>query len=127
MSYATPEDLALRWRDGQVNDSNRDYILTSLSDAEILLKAQVPGLDTLITNGQVSAEAVILVECTMVLRLIRSPGVFAQQSAGPFSAEVNRDIASGLLQVTVEDLAILGLLPYPSGATLDLDPWTRGY
>lgn len=122
MTYALPTDVGLRWQEGSVTSDNEAHIGILLADAEAKLKSRVPGLAERVASGAIPEDTVVMVECAIVLRVLRSPGVYSQQIAGPFSGTVNLSIASGVLEVTGEDLADLGIRSRSRAFTLNTDP-----
>lgn len=128
--YASVEDVEKRWPEGTIDTANTPYIETLLNDAEEKLRSpsRVPDLDTRVTQGTLSLDAVKMVVVGMVLRVLRSPGVYTNQTAGPFGMSgINMRLASGVLEVTDEDLADLGINSSHKSYTISLRPPEWGF
>lgn len=82
--YAEVADVAARF-EGEIPASRRDWIATLLEDAEQVLYAEIPSLDSRVADGRTSAAMVRRVLCSMVLAVIRNPSGYSSQTAGEFS------------------------------------------
>lgn len=78
-----------------------------ISKAGERLKVKVPGLENRVEAGAITPELVQGVIEDMVLRVVRNPYGFAQEQAGEFMYRIDRVVASGAIQVTEEDIALL--------------------
>lgn len=108
MAYATSADVEARL--GRTLDSSESQIVTArLGDAELIIKSRIPDLSTKITDGKIIQAAVVMVEADMVLRLVKNPDGFAQETDGNYSYTLHSDIASGRLSVLPHEWALLGI------------------
>lgn len=108
MAYATAADVEARL--GRTLDSSESQIVNArLADAELIIKSRIPDLSTKITDGVITTEEVVMVEADMVLRLIRNPEGYSQETDGNYSYTLHSDIASGRLVVLPHEWALLGI------------------
>jgi hypothetical protein len=137
--YASLEDLRLEF-EGTLAEDQDDKLQQKLDNAEEIVASYVRGRDVAahIAAGHTTAALVRLVVCDMVLRVLRNPAGVAQQSAGPFSVQVDQAVASGKLYLTRDDRRRLGLrsgpvsvemvddaLPYLAGSPRHPEPVIR--
>jgi hypothetical protein len=109
MALATKEDVAARL--GRELDDAALILLveTRLNDAERMLKRRITDLlDKALADADYEAE-VIRVESDMVLRLVRNPDGYSQESDGNYSYAIYQRVASGVLEVLDEEWEALGL------------------
>lgn len=86
-----------------------------LKRASQLVRDTYPGIDERITAGTVPADSAGLAVLNMVARVMRNPGGLRSETTGPFSRAYDPDAASGMLQITAGDVALL-VPPAPGGA-----------
>jgi hypothetical protein len=107
--FATPEDVAARWRELTGPEEARAEVL--LGDASRIVRRRWPDIDARITAGTVDADDVRMIVAGMVKRAMLGPdvdGVTEQsESAGPFA--VNRRFANplGNLYLSTSDIEVL--------------------
>lgn len=138
-TYASLDDLRLEF-EGELPETLDDHLQQKLDDAEEILASYVRGRDLAahIAAGRTTPALVRLVVCDMVLRVRRNPGGVSQQSAGPFSVNLDQAVASGKLYLTRDDKRRLGLrsgpvsvemvddaLPYLAGSPRQPEPVIR--
>jgi hypothetical protein len=120
-TYATVDDVVAEY-DGTITDDQIEYIERKLTSAELVVKAVAGDIGARIGSGATSFEAVKLVLCNMVIRLLRNPGGVRTQTVGPFSVSLDQSSSSAQLVITREDRQLLGLKARSRGTvTLD-DP-----
>lgn len=107
MSYATPADIIGRFR--ELDENETSIVTTRLGDAEILIKSRIPDLDAQVLAGTIDEQTVVMVEADMVLRLIRNPDGYMQESDGNYSYMISNQVASGKLTVEAHEWALLGI------------------
>lgn len=107
MAYATADDVQARYEQ-DLDDRLQSLVNTRLGDAELLIKHRIPDLDDQVTAGTLDVEIVKLVESEMVLRLIRNPEGYSQESDGNYSYAIYQQVASGKLEVTEDEWGLLG-------------------
>lgn len=122
--YATVDDVAAEY-DGTIADDQIEYIERKLTSAELVVKAVAGDIGARIGSGATSFEAVKLVLCNMVIRVLRNPEGVRTQTVGPFSVSLDQAGSSAQLVITREDRQLLGLRARSRGTvTLD-DPALR--
>ena len=108
MAYATAVDIADRLG-RELDDVEARIVEARLEDAETLIKTRVPTLDALIIEGKQNARLVIMVESDVILRLIRNPDGFTQETDGNYSYSIDARVASGRLSLLPEEWGMLGV------------------
>lgn len=109
--YATPQDLADRWRPLLPDELERAAVL--LGDAAARIRAAVPDVDARIVDGTLDLNLPLIVSVEMVKRVLMSPVDQApagqvQQTAGPFSQSVSYVNPTGDLYLTRAERRLLG-------------------
>ncbi|TCO56794.1 Gp19/Gp15/Gp42 family protein [Actinocrispum wychmicini] len=130
MAYAVAADVEFRLgRD--LDESEHRVVTARLADAELLIADRVPDLAERVTTGVLPKAIVVMVESDMVLRLIRNPEGYTQESDGNYSYMISSQVASGRLEVTDTEWRLLGvrrgaftLTPYLQHPTRETDSWT---
>lgn len=123
-TYATVDDVVAEY-DGTIGDDQIDYVERKLTSAELVVKSVAGDIGARIGSGATSFEAVKLVLCNMVIRVLRNPDGVRTQTVGPFSVSVDPSTSQAQLVVTREDRQLLGLKARSRGTvTLD-DPALR--
>lgn len=108
MAYATPADIEARLgRD--LNESETIIVDSRLGDAELILRSRIPDLDDKVAASSTYEATVVMVESDMVLRLIKNPDGFSQETDGNYSYAIDIRVASGRLSVLPEEWDILGV------------------
>lgn len=111
-SYASHEDVQDRYE--QDLDTRLEAIVdVRLGDAERLIKHRIKDLDARLLLDPAEAnyldiDTLIQVEAEMVLRLIRNPEGYSQESDGNYSYAIYQQVASGKLEVTDSEWDLLG-------------------
>lgn len=80
-----------------------------LNYAEKRLRSKVANLDAKVADGTIDADDVKLAIINAVLRIIRNPDGYQSEQGGDYGYSLRRDVASGSLFFTAEDLAPLGI------------------
>jgi hypothetical protein len=133
MSYAQASDVEARL--GRSLDDTETIIVNArLGDAELVIKSRIPDLVDQVTAGTIDEAVVVMVESDMILRLIRNPEGYTQESDGNYSYTISTQVASGRLEVLESEWSMLGLkrgaftiAPYlelPTGEAGSLTPYT---
>lgn len=107
MTYATNADVAVRWA-RTLTPEESALVDARLGDIERRIKRRVSDLDGKITAGTVDLEDVIQVEADAVLRLVRNPEGYIQESDGDYSYMLSAEAASGKLKILDDEWEILG-------------------
>jgi len=108
MAYATADDVAVRWA-RELTCEVVALVETRLEDVERMIKRTIPDLDELVSAGMIDVEDVIQVESDVVLRLARNPEGYASETDGNYMYQLRSDLASGKLEITDDEWAILGV------------------
>ncbi len=104
---ATPADLAARWR--PLNTAEAAIAQTLLDDAYAILLARLPTLEARMSAvpPTVSAELVVGVICSMVLRVLRNPDGKRQESIDDYSWTRDNAVSAGLLYASEDELRLM--------------------
>lgn len=108
MAYATHEDVQSRYEQ-DLDERLQAIVDVRLGDAERLIRNKMKDLDDQITANTLDVELVKQVEAEMVLRLIRNPEGYSQESDGNYSYAIYQQVASGRLEVMDDEWDLLGL------------------
>lgn len=108
MPYAALTDVTSRLGRGLTPELEQ-MVEVRLEDAEREILHRIPDLDEQITNGSIAVEDVIRVEAEAVLRLARNPDGYQQETDGNYSYMMFQEIASGVLEITTREWALLGV------------------
>jgi hypothetical protein len=123
--YAQASDIAARWRPLSTDEAARADVLAG--DASALIRAQFPGIDSQIANGQVDATVLTIVVAGMVKRAMLAPpdGITQQsEAAGPYSQSLSYANPLGNVFLTeAERTLIVG--PQPTGGSFTYGNDTR--
>lgn len=130
MAYASAEDVAARL--GRELDTDEETLVEArLEDAELILRSRIPDMDDKVLDDPIFEKILIMVESEMVLRLVRNPDGYTQETDGNYSYTISRAVAGGLLEVLPGEWALLGVKsgmvvlapdfsPYPYGSEPDV-------
>lgn len=102
---ATIADIEARWR--PLVDNEVTNATAFLGDAWAEILSRRPNLEADITAGTVGTENVIRVVSAMVLRVLRNPEGWDQESIDDWSGRRNALVADGILRITDEELAAI--------------------
>lgn len=106
--YAQADDVADRW--GQAIPQDRvAWVEQQIDDAEEHIADRVGPIADRIAAGRTTAARVEIVVCDMVLRVLKNPSGWRQQSVGPFNHTTDREVSSGRLMLTRNDKRLLGI------------------
>ena len=107
-TYAQVEDIEAGWdRPFTIPEVQRVGAL--LDSAERLIRGYVD-IESRIALGTTTAARVKDALVEMVRRVLRNPGGYRQQATGPFSATLDRSVASGRLSITTTERRLLGMI-----------------
>jgi len=107
VAYATAEDVAARL--GRDLDGGETLLVnTRLEDAELLIRTRIDDLDDRVLASATYEKLVVMIESEMVLRLVRNPEGYSQESDGNYSYAIYQQVASGRLEVLPEEWELLG-------------------
>jgi hypothetical protein len=107
MALAQVADVTDRWIGEPLEAEVLAVIDKRLGDAERILKSEVPDLLVQAAADPEYHDNAVMVEADMVLRLIRNPEGYSQESDGNYSYAIYQRVASGLLEVLDNELELL--------------------
>lgn len=110
MTYAASSDVAARLGK-ELSAEDKTLVETRLADVERMILRRAPDLADDIEAGTVDEEDVKQVEAEAVLRLVRNPDGYLQETDGNYSYMLNREIASGKLEILPHEWRMLGVRP----------------
>lgn len=113
MAYADHEDVQSRYEQ-ELDERLQAIVDVRLGDAERLIRLKIRDLDARLAldpeeDNYLDLESLKQVESDMVLRLIRNPDGFSQESDGNYSYAIYQRVASGVLEVQSGEWELLGL------------------
>lgn len=108
MAYATPNDIQERLG-RELDESEATIVATRLEDAEELILSRIPDLTEQIDGGKLRQRLVVMVESEVVMRLIRNPEGYTQETDGNYSYTIDARVASGHLSILPEEWSLLGV------------------
>lgn len=120
MAYATVEDVQLRYHD-QIDEALAVVVGTRLNDAELIIRNTIPDLDDRVADSDNYHQIVVMVESDMVLRLIKNPDGYSQESDGNYSYAIYQNVASGRLEVLDDEWDLLQ--PAGGRGAFVIRPW----
>ncbi|AEV52154.1 head-tail adaptor Ad1 [Rhodococcus phage RER2] len=110
MAYATVEDVAVRFaRD--LTEEESALVLARLTDAENRIRSRIPDLDDQVVAGTILEANVVQVCSDAVLRLVRNPDGFVQETDGNYTYMLSHDAARGNLTILRDEWELLGVRP----------------
>lgn len=108
MAYAELPDVQNRLG-RPLTDDEQTQVPTLLADTEILLKARISDLDDKVADDDGYLDIVKMVEARAVRRLLRNPDGYTSETDGDYTYQINYRLASGDLDVTDQEWALLGV------------------
>lgn len=109
MAYAERTDVTGRHIGAELDESVLAVVDIRLDDAERKIKNRIPDLDERVAAGTLDEADIRMVEAEMVLRLIRNPEGYTQETDGNYSYMVSQAVASGRLEVREDEWRQLGV------------------
>lgn len=108
MAHAQPSDVQVRL--GRELDAEETALVEArLDDVERIILSRIPDLDARIMSGALSAEVVKQVEADSVIRLVRNPDGYIQESDGSYSYQLSHEVAAGRLTILPDEWRLLGV------------------
>ncbi|MEU1526931.1 Gp19/Gp15/Gp42 family protein [Nocardia rhamnosiphila] len=117
-TYAEPTDVAARLG-RELSPDETTLVTTRLDDAERMIRRRIPDLSEQITAGSIDVEDVKQVEAEAVLRVVRNPEGYRQETDGNYSYMLSAESASGVLDIKPNEWALLGIR---TGGMFFIDP-----
>lgn len=132
MAYATVDDVQARLG-RPLTSEERELAVTLLDDVEAMLRARIPDLDERVEVNENYRALVVMVEANAVLRVLKNPEGYRQESEGNYSYSLNVAAAAGYLLVLDWEWRMLGasrgawtITPAVRRRWCPPDPWTPG-
>jgi hypothetical protein len=108
-SSPTPLATLTEYQDlyGELSAARQSTARALLLRASALVRSAFPKADERMAAGTTSADVVSMVVINMVAQVMRNPAGLRSETTGPFSRAYDPEAASGLLQITEADRALL--------------------
>ncbi|WP_018686530.1 Gp19/Gp15/Gp42 family protein [Actinokineospora enzanensis] len=117
MNYAVPEDVSKRLG-RPLTDPERELAAVLLGDAETMIRARLPDLDTRVATGRIARNLVVMIEANAVARVLRNPSGYTSETAGDYSYTLDVRAAAGYLTIPDTDWRDLGVNPRGGAFTI---------
>jgi hypothetical protein len=111
LAYAQTDDVEVRLGRGELSPEETALVATRLGDVERMILKRIPDLAAKITAGDIDVEDVIYVEAEVVLRVVRNPDGYTQETDGNYTYIMSGEAASAKLKILPEEWSMLGLAP----------------
>lgn len=108
MSFATFQDVQDRFYQ-DIPPEDQKLVETRLQDAENKIRASLPDLDYQIEENPLLQDTVVRICADAVIRLIRNPEGYIQETDGAYTYMLSQSLADGRLTITSEEWADLGV------------------
>lgn len=138
MAYATADDVQVRFN-RELDEDERVSVDERLEDVEEMIRLRIPDLDDRVEDGRIRERLLKMVECEAVLRLIRNPEGYTEETDGNYSYSISARVASGRLTIEPDEWKLLGVkttagllgtrIMGPGGCLVPNPnwPWEAGY
>lgn len=108
MSIATVEDVETRfYRPLSVDE--RPLVAARLADCELKIRARIPDFDSRIIEDPYFLDVVKRVCADAVIRLVRNPEGYVQETEGNYTYMLSSAYSDGRLSITPDEWADLGV------------------
>lgn len=108
MALATVEDVEARFY-RPLEEDERRVVSARLEDAEMILRARIPDLLDKVAAGEISEDIVVMIEVDMVLRILKNPEGYSQETDGNYSYSISSRASSGVLEVLPSEWGLIGI------------------
>lgn len=108
MSIATFDDVQDRFH-RELAEEDRRLVETRLSDAEGKIRAKIPDLEYRLSTEPGLEDIVKRICADAVLRLIRNPEGYVQETDGAYTYMLSQTLAEGKLIIEKDEWADLGI------------------
>lgn len=108
MAYATFEDVEVRFF-RELAPEERPLVEARLDDAERKIRARIPDLDDRAALDPNFQATVVAVTADAVIRLVRNPEGYVQETDGNYTYMLSQSGATGSLSILPEEWADLGV------------------
>lgn len=108
MGYASFEDVANRF-ERELPEELRTLVETRLADTEGMIRRRIPDLDAQVASDPGLAAVVVRVCADAVLRMVRNPEGFVQETDGNYTYMLSQALAGGRLAILRDEWRDLGV------------------
>ncbi|MFE3461367.1 Gp19/Gp15/Gp42 family protein [Nocardiopsis aegyptia] len=108
MAIATVDDVDARL-DRDLTPEERDLAAVLLNDAEVKIRRRARNLVARAAADPEWREALVMVEANAVLRVLRNPEGYRQETDGNYSYSLSAAVAAGHLYIMASEWEDLGL------------------
>lgn len=108
MAIATFEDVEVRFY-RELTEEERPLIEARLEDAENKIRSRVRGFEERVVGEPGFSETVVQVCCDAVIRLVRNPEGYVQETDGAYTYMLAHTSSDGRLTILPEEWADLGV------------------
>lgn len=125
MAYATTDDVAPGRLGRAFNDADEEaFAAALLEDLEDDIKTRIPDLDAQVTAvpPTIPEARLVKIEARAVVRVLKNPDGYKQESDGDYAYTLGSALASGELALTADEWRQLGV--YTRAFTIDTAPAT---
>lgn len=102
----TIDELARRY-EGALTQWRNDYLIEKLADSQDFIDNMLPQTYRRLAEGRLSRRAYSRIVCEMTLRVLRNTDGLASEGDQGYSYSRLTGVASGLLQLTADDMQTL--------------------
>ncbi|ERB55490.1 hypothetical protein N806_31205 [Rhodococcus sp. P27] len=109
MAYAQASDVQVRLG-RELDTETQALVETRLEDVERRILSRIPTLAEKVLDGTVDPEDIITVEADAVVRLVRNPDGYVQETDGSYSYMISTELANaaGRISILPEEWELLG-------------------
>ncbi|QKT07933.1 hypothetical protein HUN08_12600 [Gordonia sp. X0973] len=108
MPYATADDVRVLIPKASLEPEETELIEARIGQTERIILRRIPDLADRITAGDLSDDDVRDVVTAAVLRVVRNPEGFIQESDGTYTYMLDRSTISSDIEITDDEWEILG-------------------
>lgn len=108
MSYASFEDVEVRFF-RELTEEERPLVEARIKDAEAKIRLRIPDLDDRVAANPEYADVVARVCADAVIRLVRNPEGYVQETDGNYTYMLAQSHADGKLSITPDEWQDLGV------------------
>lgn len=102
----SPEDIQNRY-EGDLSRFAESYVATQIADAIDFIDALYPAVQARLTSGLLTVNAYKRVVADVVLRVLRNPNGYTNETDGAYSYGQRTAVASGNLSLTNDNVTVL--------------------
>lgn len=115
MPYATPTQVAVLIPKAELSAAEQAMIGERIAQVERKILRRIPDLADRITSGAITVDDVRDVVVASVLRVVRNPDGYIQESDGTYTYMLSSEMVQTELTITDEEWEALGELPGADG------------